>query len=67
MLNPIRTIGSQFREYVRTHSSLSKKEAGALSQEMLERMGLSDPESILGAYPFQPAEVSASGWASLWP
>ena len=53
MLNPIRTIGSQFREYVRTHSSLSKKEAGALSQEMLERMGLSDPESILGAYPFQ--------------
>ena len=29
MLNPIRTIGSQFREYIRTHSSLSKKEAGA--------------------------------------
>lgn len=53
MLNPIRTIGSQFCEYIRTHSSLSKKEAGALSQEMLERMGLSDPESILGAYPFQ--------------
>ena len=53
MLNPIRTIGSQFREYIRTHSGLSKKEAGALSQEMLERMGLSDPESILGAYPFQ--------------
>ena len=45
MLNPIRTIGSQFREYIRTHSSLSKKEAGALSKEMLERMELSDPES----------------------
>ena len=53
MLNPIRTIGSQFREYIRTHSDLSKKEAGALSKEMLERMGLSDPESILGGYPFQ--------------
>ena len=53
MLNPIRTIGSQFREYIRTHGGCSKKEAGALSKEMLERMGLSDPESILGAYPFQ--------------
>ena len=53
MLNPIRTIGSQFREYIRTHSGCSKKEAGALSKEMLERMGLSDPESILSAYPFQ--------------
>ena len=53
MLNPIRTIGAQFREYIRAHSGLSKREAGALSREMLERMGLSDPESILGAYSFQ--------------
>lgn len=53
MLNPIRTIGSQFREYIRAHSDLSKKDAKMLSTEMLERMGLSDPESILSAYPFQ--------------
>lgn len=48
MLNPIRTIGSQFREYIRTHSGLSKKEAGALSQEMLERIGIGKLIVVVG-------------------
>lgn len=53
MLNPIRTIGAQFCEYIRAHSGLPRKEAAVLSKEMLERMGLADPENILAAYPFQ--------------
>ena len=53
MLNPIRTVGSQFREYIRAHSVLSRQEAAELSGEMLARMGLPNPESILASYPFQ--------------
>lgn len=53
MLNPIRTIGSQYCEYIRTHSRVSKQEAQMMGKEMLKRMGLSDPNSIWLAYPFQ--------------
>lgn len=53
MLNPIRTIGSQYREYIHMHSGMSKREAEALGRTMLERMGLPNPESILRSYPFQ--------------
>ena len=53
MLNPIRTVGSQFREYIRAHSALSRREAAELAGEMLGRMGLPNPESILASYPFQ--------------
>ena len=53
MLNPIRTVGSQFREYIRAHSVLSRQEAAELSGQMLARMGLPNPESILASYPFQ--------------
>lgn len=53
-LNPIRTIGSQFAEYIRTHDSvLSRKEARARAAEMLGRMRLPNPEGILKNYPFQ--------------
>ena len=53
MLNPIRTIGGQFVEYIRAHCSLSKAEARARSAQMLGRMGLPNPESLLSSYPFQ--------------
>lgn len=53
MLNPIRTIGAQYSEYIRAHSRQSRREAMALAEGMLERMGLPNPESILSAYPFQ--------------
>ena len=53
MLNPIRSVGAQFREYIRTHRALSRRQAGELATEMLGRMGLPNPESILRAYPFQ--------------
>ena len=54
MLNPIRTIGSQFVEYMRAHKrSLSKQTAIQRAKEQLEQMSLSEPERILSAYPHQ--------------
>lgn len=53
MLNPIRTIGSQFVEYIRTHEKKSKKEAWEMGQMMLERMGLPHSKTIMKSYPFQ--------------
>lgn len=53
MLNPIRTIGSQFVEYIRTHEKMSKKDAREMGRVMLERMGLPHSETIMKSYPFQ--------------
>ena len=53
MLNPIRRIGSQYVEYIRTHEKCSKKEARARGVEMLERMRLPNGEHIMDSYPFQ--------------
>ena len=50
MLNPIRTIGSQFIEYIRTHKQKTKKEAWEMGWMMLERMGL--PHSKTEILPF---------------
>jgi peptide/nickel transport system ATP-binding protein len=52
-LNPMRKIGSQFVEYIRTHSGKSKKEAHALAVRMLENMRLPDGENIMQSYPHQ--------------
>jgi peptide/nickel transport system ATP-binding protein len=53
MLNPIRTIGSQFVEYIRTHQEISKKEAWELARQTLERLGLPSGQTVLKSYPFQ--------------
>lgn len=53
MLNPIRTIGGQFVEYIRAHRQMDKAEARKLAGEMLGKMGLPDTDSILRSYPFQ--------------
>lgn len=53
MLNPIRTIGSQFVEYIRAHCVYSRKEAWEKGVEMLERACLPDGEHIMKCYPFQ--------------
>ncbi len=53
MLNPIRTIGSQFIEYIRTHLPMTKGEAGAMATIMLEQMGLPHSSTIMKSYPFQ--------------
>ncbi|MCD8395843.1 MAG: ABC transporter ATP-binding protein [Lachnospiraceae bacterium] len=53
MINPIRKIGSQYVEYIRTHEKISKKDAFEKGVTMLERMRLPDGRNIMNSYPFQ--------------
>ena len=53
MMNPIRTIGKVFIEYILTHEKISRKEAWKKAVDMLERMRLPDGENIMKSYPFQ--------------
>lgn len=53
MINPIRRIGDQFVEYIRTHEKTSKKAAWKKGVEMLERMRLPSGDNIMRSYPFQ--------------
>lgn len=52
-LNPIRKIGSQYVEYIRTHSQMNKKEAWELAFTMLEKMRLPDAKNIMNSYPHE--------------
>ena len=52
-LNPIRKIGSQYVEYIRTHQSMTKKEAWDKAVSMLTKMRLPDAENIMNSYPHQ--------------
>ena len=51
--NPILTIGRQISEGVRRHRGLSKKAARQLSIDMLERVGVPDPQQRVDQYPHQ--------------
>ena len=53
MMNQTRLIGNTYVEYIRTHESISKKDAWAKGAEMLGRMRLPDPDRIMRSYPFQ--------------
>lgn len=53
MLNPIRTIGSQFVEYIREHGKYTKKTAWDKGRQMLESVRLPDANNIMNSYPFQ--------------
>ncbi|UNC93003.1 ABC transporter ATP-binding protein [Candidatus Contubernalis alkaliaceticus] len=52
-LNPVRAIGPQFMETLKTHLSLSREKARHRSMDMLSAMGLAAPEGIMRKYPFQ--------------
>ena len=53
MINPIRRIGPQYVEYIRTHQRISKRDAWEKGVEMLERMRLPNGDNIMRSYPFQ--------------
>ncbi len=55
MLNPVRTIGSQFVEYIllHTHSIKTKEGARERAITLLSRMNLPDPAGILSSYTFE--------------
>lgn len=52
-LNPIKRIGSQFVESIRSHIDISRNEAIEKAEETLRRMGLCDSFRIMKSYPFQ--------------
>ncbi|QSX05863.1 ABC transporter ATP-binding protein [Sedimentibacter sp. zth1] len=52
-LNPLFTIGRQIIEPLRIHLKLSKKEARKRSIELLNTVGINNPEGVLKCYPFQ--------------
>ncbi|WP_035775152.1 ABC transporter ATP-binding protein [Arthrobacter sp. H5] len=52
-LNPVFTIGWQISEILRLHTSLSRKEAKARAVELLDLVGLPDPENRVNYYPHQ--------------
>ena len=53
MMNPVRTIGSQFVEYIRAHGTYTKREAWEKGVQMLKSVRLPDGEHIMNSYPFQ--------------
>lgn len=52
-LNPIRKIGSQFIETMRSHHPISKNKAYASILDMLAKLNLQDGQRILQSYPFE--------------
>ena len=52
-LNPVLTVGSQVAEILTNHIQIGKKEARQRALAILRDVGLSDPERIAKAYPFQ--------------
>ncbi|MGH1548695.1 ABC transporter ATP-binding protein [Leifsonia poae] len=52
-LNPVYPVGWQIAEGLRAHSKLSKKEAQARAIEILERVGIPEPEKRVKYYPHQ--------------
>ena len=54
MINPIRRIDEQFVDYIRTHApEKTKAEAAEMAKDMLNRVRLPNPESIMQSYPFE--------------
>ncbi|MGN0954883.1 ABC transporter ATP-binding protein [Dialister sp.] len=53
MMNPIRPIGQQFRDYLSLHGLTDEKEAHERMIDMLHMVRLPDPEQILKSYTFE--------------
>jgi len=52
-LNPVFTVGAQIVETVRLHQNVSLREAWQRSIDMLDRVGIADPEQRMRDYPHQ--------------
>ncbi|MBQ8304805.1 MAG: ABC transporter ATP-binding protein [Blautia sp.] len=52
-MDPVKTIGKQFLEYINTHQDLSQTAATELAEEWLRRMNLTDPHRVMESYPFE--------------
>ncbi len=52
-LNPVLSVGRQLSETIRTHQGVGRKPARAQALELLERVGIPEPERRLKQYPHQ--------------
>ena len=52
-LNPVYTIGNQIVEVIRLHTDKNKTEAWARAKELLELVGINEPEKRLKQYPHE--------------
>jgi peptide/nickel transport system ATP-binding protein len=52
-LNPVFTIGTQLVDTIRLHRPMKKREARARALELLENVGIPDPERRIKDYPHQ--------------
>lgn len=52
-LNPVYTVGNQIIEMILLHTELNKKQAKARAQELLELVGINEPEKRLTQYPHE--------------
>jgi peptide/nickel transport system ATP-binding protein len=51
--SPVYTVGNQIMEVLRLHRKLSKEGAAAEAVEMLRKVGMPNPETLLHSYPFE--------------
>ncbi len=52
-LNPVFTVGNQICEAIRRHQKVSRNRATQLAIEMLQKVGISNPDKRLKEYPHQ--------------
>ena len=52
-LNPVYTIGNQIEEVIRLHTDKNKAEARARAKELLELVGINEPDKRLRQYPHE--------------
>jgi peptide/nickel transport system ATP-binding protein len=52
-LNPVLTVGSQISETLRAHTTISRSAARAKASELLELVGIPDPDKRIDDYPHQ--------------
>ena len=52
-LNPVYTIGNQIVEVIRQHTDKNKQEAWARAKELLELVGINEPDRRLKQYPHE--------------
>jgi len=52
-LNPVHSVGDQVIEAVRAHRQLSRKQALEHARDLLDRVGMPDPQTMIRRYPHQ--------------
>ena len=51
--DPVRRIGSQFVEVLKSHERISAEEAENRARKALRNLNIQDPDQVLSSYPFQ--------------